>query len=186
MLMGRRRQRNWWSLGTVTVIAVIVVWGLYLMWRSPERDDLATYGAFALAVVVIVAGWFTWAWRKGKSGQPAAATDAGDLDRVADQLAPAVQAQWEKAARERGLTDVDPIRVTWGKPSLPMAGPLAAATASQRVAPIPGLPAAGESELAGGDIQGLHAVYGGLRSERLIITGPPGSGKTGAAILLIL
>jgi hypothetical protein len=184
--MGRRRSNNWWSLGAVTVITVIVLWGLYRVWRSPQRDDLATYGAFALAVLVIVGGWLTRAWRKGKSGQPDAAADAADLDRVADQLAPAVQAQWEKAARARGLTDVDPIRVTWGRPSLPMAGPLAAATASQRFAPIPGLAPAGQAELAGGDIAGLHAVYGGLRSGRLIITGPPGSGKTGAAILLIL
>jgi len=40
--------------------------------------------------------------------------------------------------------------------------------------------------LAAGDLGDLHSVYGGLGSGRLVIAGPPGSGKTGAAVLLLL
>lgn len=184
--MWRGRFRNWRSLGAVTAIAIIVGWLLYLIWRSPSRDDLATYGAFALPVVALVAGWYVWAWRKGKAAGAADELGSEELDRTADQLAIAVQAQWERAASERGLTEVDPIRVTWSRPSVPMTGPLTAAVGSERFNPLPGLAAAGAAALTSGQIGDLHAVYGGLRSGRLIIAGPPGSGKSGTAVLLLL
>jgi hypothetical protein len=40
--------------------------------------------------------------------------------------------------------------------------------------------------LRGGRLRDLHAVYGGLGSGRLVIVGAPGSGKSGAAVLLVL
>ena len=184
--MGRRRLRNWWSLAAVAVIAAVVAWLLYLLWRYPRRDDLATYGAFALPAAVIVAGWLVWAWRKAKAAGRPAAPSSEEVDRAVDQLGAAVQAQWKKAAEERGLTGTDPIRVTWGRPTLPMAGPARAATGSRRFSPLPGLASAGEAELSSGQAADLHTLYGGLRSGRLIIAGPPGSGKTGAAVLLLL
>ena len=187
MLMGRGRFRNWWSLGAVAAIAVTVAWLLYLVWRTPYRSDLATYGAFVVSVVAIVVGWVawawrTWAWRKGTVG-PASSEN---LDRVADQLADTVQAQWTSAAGGQGLIGTDPIRITWGRPSLPMAGPVAAAVGSHRFPPLPGLAPIREADLASGQAADLHTVYGGLQSGRLIIAGPPGSGKTGTAVLLVL
>jgi hypothetical protein len=56
----------------------------------------------------------------------------------------------------------------------------------RHAAPVPGIPAVQEQRLRAGSIADLHAVYGGLGSGRLIIAGPPGSGKSGAAIMLIL
>ena len=97
----------------------------------------------------------------------------------------AVKTQWERAAGERGLV-AEPIPVTWGRPSLPLAGPIAAAAGSRRFAPLPGLPPVREAQLAAGRIDDLHAVYGGLRSGRLVIAGAPGSGKSSAAVLLVL
>jgi hypothetical protein len=169
----------------VAVIAMAVFWLRYV-WRSPHRIDLATYGAFAVAVVALAAGWIAWAWRRARPSP--AGRDAGgeDLDRVADLLAEAVHRQWTLAAGARGLTGADPMAVTWGRPSLPLAGPVAAAAGSQRFDPLPGLAPAGEARLAAGQISDLHAVYGGLRSGRLVIAGPPGSGKSGAAVLLVL
>jgi hypothetical protein len=183
--MGREQLRNWWSLGAKTGIALVVGWLLYLVWQSPppRRDDWSTYGAFALAVAAIVVGWLARAWQKGKTGRIAGSES---LDDVADHLAAVVQAQWKKEAEERGLTGADPIRVTWGRPSMAMAGPAAAAVGSRRFGPLPGLTAAGEAELASGQAADLYALYGGLRSGRLIIAGPPGSGKSGAAVLLVL
>jgi hypothetical protein len=51
---------------------------------------------------------------------------------------------------------------------------------------LPQLAPVGEAELAEGLVTDLHAVYGGLGSGRLVIVGKPGSGKTGAAVLLVL
>jgi hypothetical protein len=184
--MGRGQFRNWWSLGAAAVAAVAVAWLLYLLYRSPRRDGLSTYGAFVFPVAAVVFGWLAWAWRKGKGAQTAAAADSAALDRAADELAAAVEAQWKTAAEERELTGADPIRVTWGRPSLPMAGPPTAAAGSHRFSPLPGLAAAAEANLESGNAGDLHALYGGLRSGRLIVAGPPGSGKTGAAVLLIL
>ncbi len=42
------------------------------------------------------------------------------------------------------------------------------------------------TQLESGQVSDLHALYGGLGSGRLIITGTPGAGKSGAAVLLIL
>jgi hypothetical protein len=76
--------------------------------------------------------------------------------------------------------------VRWQRPSLPVAGPESAAVSSERFAPLPLLPATGKQRLRAGRIGDLQAVYGGLRSGRLMIIGPPGSDKSGAAVLLIL
>ena len=180
----RGRIRGWWPLAAVAPFVIGAFWLLYVVWQPQRRIDLATYGAFAVPVVTLVAGWIAWAWRATTNpAGPAAASR--DVDRVTDLLAMAVQAQWQRAAGERGLV-AQPIPVTWGRPSLPLAGPVTAATGSRRFAPLPGLTPARETQLAAGQIDDLHAVYGGLRSGRLVIAGPPGSGKSGAAVLLVL
>lgn len=92
----------------------------------------------------------------------------------------------EKKAGKRELLEPPPIPVTWRSPLAPLAGSAAAAAESQRFPPLPKLAPVGEAQLAGGEITDLHAVYGGLGSWRLVIAGEPGSGKTSAAVLLIL
>ena len=176
--------RRWWPLAAIGSFLVATSWLLYMVWRSPDRIDLATYGAFAVPVVTLVAGWIVWAWRARTSpvGSP---TTGQDLDRVADLLAMAVRTQWERAAGERELV-TEPIPITWVKPSRPLAGPIAAATSSRRFDVLPGLTPVREAQLAAGHIDDLHAVYGGLRSGRLVIAGASGSGKTSAAVLLVL
>jgi hypothetical protein len=175
---------GWWPLIAIAAIAVAGFWVLYAVWRAPHHEQLIAYGSFAVAVVTLMAGWIASAWRA--RARPAAPAAAGpDLDHVADLLAVAVKTQWEQAAGERGLAD-EPISVTWGRPTLPLAGSAAAAAGSRRFSPLPGLTPVGEAQLAAGQIDDLHAVYGGLGSGRLVIAGAPGSGKTGAAVLLVL
>jgi hypothetical protein len=184
LLIVRGRIRGWWPLAAIGSFLVAALWLLYMVWRSPHRIDLATYGAFAVPVVTLVAGWITWAWR-ARTSPVSSPTTGQDLDRVADLLAMAVGTQWERAAGERELV-TEPIPVTWGKPSRPLAGPIAAAASSRRFDVLPGLTPVREAQLAAGQIDDLHAVYGGLRSGRLVIAGAPGSGKTSAAVLLVL
>jgi AAA domain len=155
---------------------------LLVVWLSSDRMDWATYGAFAVAVVAIVPDVFAWARRNS----PGSATSDEELSRVLKGLAVAVRTQWEKAAGERGLTGAVPIAVTWADPSLAVAGPARAAASDERLAPLPGLPPAGTAQIKSGHVSDLHALYGGLGSGRLIITGPPGSGKSSAAVLLLL
>ena len=184
--MARGWLRKWWPLVSVAGLSAGVIELLYLLFHARNRDDLSTYGAFAMPVVLLVGGWLAWAWRKGSTSRPADAAVVEALDTFADRLGDAVQAQWKQAAEERGLTGVDPVQVTWGRPSQAIAGPATAATGSHRFDPLPGLPETRELELTAGNAGNLHALYGGLRSGRLVVAGPPGSGKTGAAVLLLL
>lgn len=169
----------------IAVILAATAWLLYVVWRSSHRSDLATYGAFALSAITLAAGWMAWTWRASKGGARPGTSDQRLLQTM-DLLATEVTKQWNQAASERGLLAPEPIPVQWGRPSLALAGPTAGATDSQRFAPLPGLPRAGKATLAEGQISDLHALYGALGSGRLVIAGPPGSGKTGAAILLLL
>jgi hypothetical protein len=145
--MGRQRRHGWWPLWAVIGIAAVVAWVLYAVWRSRQRTDLATYGAFALPVATIVVGWIVWAWRKARTNPQYSALDSDSLDRATNQLATAVLKQWEKAAWERELTTADPIQVSWGRPSLPMTVPLTAAVGSRQFDPLPGLEPFEETQL---------------------------------------
>jgi len=166
-------------------ITVVTVWLVYAVWRSPHRDDLATFGAYAAAVAVIAAGLIGRVWRN-QSTRDTAGSGLAELDRLTDLLAGAVKEQWTRAAADRGLLEPEPIPVRWEKPSLPLAGPTSAAAGSRRFPPLPGLAVIGQQQLRAGRLRDLHAVYGGLGSGRMVIAGAPGSGKSGAAVLLLL
>jgi len=135
-------------------------------------------------VAGIAAGWIGWVWRARSQGSEV--VSGQELGRLADLLAGAVDVEWTRAAGERGLLEPEPIPVRWQWPAAPFTGPVAAAVSSTRFAPLPGLAAAGEQRLQAGQVSQLHEVYGGLGSGRLVIAGGPGSGKSGAAVLLIL
>jgi hypothetical protein len=122
------------NLRPVLLAALIVgaaTWVLYAVWRSPHRSDLATYGAFAVALAVPVAGWIAWVWRR-RTKQQAQSPDLPELDHLTDVLAEAVREQWEQAAGERRLLEPEPILVCWRMPSQAVAGPVAAAVGSTR------------------------------------------------------
>jgi hypothetical protein len=92
----------------------------------------------------------------------------------------------DAAAADRGLLVPEPIPVRSRRPSVPLAGPAAAAVAARRFGPLPGMTLVTAAQLARGDIGDLHRLYAGLGSGRLVIAGAPGAGKSGAAVLLIL
>ena len=168
------------SIVVVIAIAGTLVW---VVWRSPQRIDLSTFGAFAVAVIVPVTSLVVYLTKVRQ------ADDTGrgrPLSEVADSLAVVVTEQWTRAALERRLLQPEPIRVQWERSSRPLAGPVSAAVESRQFRPLPGLSLAVPRQLRGGRLQDLHAVYGGLGSGRLVIIGEPGSGKTGAAVLLVL
>ena len=174
-----------WPAIAVVAIAGVTIWLIYVVWRSPRRDDLATFGSFVAAIAVVAAALTARTWEI-RARQARSTLSAAELDQLSDLFAGSVKDQWTRAAADRGLLQPDPIPVQWKRSSLPVAGPSAAAVGSRRFTPLPGLPAAGQQRLRGGRISDLHAVYGGLGSGRLVISGAPGSGKSGAAVLLVL
>ena len=179
------RARGLWPFAAAGAIAVVTVAGLAVVWRSPHRADLEGFAGLAISAAGIAAGWIVWVWRH--KGSPGSGGVSGqELGRLADLLAGAVDQEWTRAAGERGLLEPEPIPVRWQRPAVPFAGPVAAAVASTRFAPLPGLAAAGAQRLRSGQVSELHEVYGGLGSGRLVIAGGPGSGKSSAAVLLIL
>ena len=178
------RARGLWPFAAAGAIAVVTVAGLGAVWRSSHRADLEAFAGLAISVAGIAAGWIGWIWRARSQGSEV--VSGQELGRLADLLAGAVDVEWTRAAGERGLLEPKPIPVRWQRPAAPFTGPVAAAVSSARFAPLPGLAATSEQRLQAGQVSELHAVYRGLGSGRLVIAGGPGSGKSGAAVLLIL
>jgi len=112
------------------------------------------------------------------------------VDELADLLAAEVLRQWTRAASDRRLEVPAPIPVKWIKSRLAVAGPIREAVGSlrdpPRFPPLPGLERVTGARLRSGQLRDLHRVYGGLQSGRLVLLGSPGSGKSAAAVLLLL
>jgi hypothetical protein len=177
------KARRLWPVAAIAAIAAGTGLLLYAVWRSPHRNDLIAYWGLVATVVTIATGWISWAWRT-RARTSAGAVQGAAADHVADVLARAVAGQWMRAAADRGLLVPEPIPVRWRRPSVPLAG--AAAAAARAFGPLPGMISVTAARLIEGDIRDLHQLYAGLGSGRLVIAGAPGSGKSGAAVLLIL
>lgn len=112
------------------------------------------------------------------------------LDQAADALAVAVRGQWETAALERGLIHPLPLPVRWRWTRLAVTGPVSDAVgdakSNARFAPQPGIERVTADRIGAGRLRDLFSIYAGLDSGRLVIVGPPGAGKTAAAILLVV
>ena len=172
-----------WPLAAIAVVIAVAGILVWAVWQSPHRGDLSTFGGFVVAVIAPVASLIFYLAKLRRPGDTGLSRPLSEL---ADSLAAAVMEQWTRAAQERRLLQPEPIPVRWARSPRPLAGPLSAAVGSRQFPPLPGLPAAAAGRLRGGQLQDLHAVYGGLGSGRLVIIGGPGSGKSGAAVLLIL
>ena len=173
-----------WPYVAVGAIAVGSLAGLVAVGLSRQREALEGFGGLAISVVGIATGWIAWIWRAG-SRQANDVVSGQELGRLAGLLAEAVNKEWTGAATERGLLVPDPIPVRWQRPAASFAGP-ADIVDSTSFAPLPGLAAAREQRLQEGQVSELHELYAGLGSGRLVIAGGPGSGKSSAAVLLIL
>jgi hypothetical protein len=166
----------------LAVAIVAIVAGLVLLWQSPHRNDLATFGSLVLAIIALAGPLIVYLAKV----RPQREAGQGRTLDAADLLAGAVEDQWTGEASDRGLLQPGPIPVRWATPSQPYAGPVSAAAGSRRFPRLPHMAAVGPGQLREGQISDLHAVYSGLGSGRLVIVGAPGSGKTGAAVLLVL
>lgn len=168
--------------------AVALVLGGWVVWvalmDAPDRGESSTFGQFALAAATMVLLLWDLLVKVFKR------TDAPDTDLLADGLARAMRVQWEHAAADRRLLLPAPLPIRWERCAEPVAGPVAAAVVPRggqaQFDPLPGLAPVTAAKLRSGDRKALHRIYGGLASGRLMLVGGPGSGKSSAAVLLLL
>jgi hypothetical protein len=102
--------RGLWPIIAVVAIAGGTVWLMYAVWRSPHRNDLASFGSYAAAIAVIAGGLITRAVQV-RAGQRGDATSVPVLDHFIDALAGSVKEQWTRAAADGGLLEPEPIPV---------------------------------------------------------------------------
>lgn len=172
-------------LAVTCLITLGAVW--WILWvtllEPTEKSTASGYGQFVVAVVVAVCSLAVWVVRTfwSRTAEP--------LDRLADRLAARMHERWTKEAHDRDLL-VEPLPIRWHQAALSVAVPVAAATSTRggrpRFDPLPGISVITSTTLQEGDRSTLYDVYGGLPSGRLVITGDAGSGKSAAAILLLL
>ncbi|MGH3720813.1 MAG: hypothetical protein ACRDRI_18595 [Pseudonocardiaceae bacterium] len=155
------------------------LWDLY--WN---RADLS-YWQLVVAVVSAVPSMVTLV-KDSRVTRVPGEDDRSERDRLADRLADAVQEQWDQAATARRLQQAEAIAVRWTQSATPVAGSASDVTDSTRFPLIPGFAETRQEQLRSGRLRDPHTVYAGLRSGRLVIVGPPGAGKSGAAVLLVL
>ena len=99
----------------IAAIVVGTIWLMWVVWQSPHRSDLATFGAFAAAVLTIAAGLIAWAKNIGPRRHGGESRQR-ELDHIADLLGVAVKDQWTGGLGS--AAQPEPIPVRWqGRPS---------------------------------------------------------------------
>jgi hypothetical protein len=152
---------------------------------AKDQGSAATLIRTLLPVVTAAASVAVWLWARRLPPE----SSRLPLERAADELAVQVHQQWERAATDRGLMHPAPIYLRWRWSQRQVTSSVAAAmgrTGNVRFSALPGVVPITVEKLQAGGLEHLFSVYGGLDSGRLIILGGPGSGKSGAAILLLL
>jgi hypothetical protein len=70
-------RRLWHPMGTGGLLLVV--------FDSSKMVDLATYGAFAVALIAMAAAVVRWSWQRARAGRAGAAGDDG-VERAVDRL----------------------------------------------------------------------------------------------------
>ncbi|MEU5870659.1 NACHT domain-containing protein [Glycomyces sp. NPDC047369] len=146
---------------------IVAAVSAYLGWRAAGPPALTVLAC--LAAVTAFVGWVLSLHQEAKARSASA-------DGTARDLAKLLARQWNTAARQRGLADPSPIPVAWKATARPIA-PSDADVAGAVTAPGP----AWES----GTADDIAERWRRIPSGRLVILGPPGSGKTSLAVLLV-
>lgn len=137
--------------------------------------------------IIVVCFWIALGFRFRDSTPPGVDSPASTVidwpqrkNSAVALLAAAIRTQWNDEATMQGLNQPIPIRLRWSSTKRPIAsGPLPAtdgiATAQRQV-----------KDAIRGDVDNIAPVFRGLSTKRMVIVGPPGSGKTVLAMLLTL
>ena len=157
--------------------------------RSPVAAATILAGdlaAVALAVTLLLAlgAW----WQRGRPGGTGRVSTAAQAAAAADRLADEMADRWRQEATRWRIVTPAPVSIRWRWVAEAAALPDVTIVSAPGVGPppLPGLAEPGEV-LGAGVVTRLHdEVYARLPHGRLVLTGGPGAGKTGAMILLLL
>lgn len=171
--------------GLLVGLAILLVGGFGLLVvrirEAPGGGQSATLQIWSFALTALGALITLVNWVSGLPGR----VRRRSADERLRLLADASGEECTRAADERGLRHPAPLPIRWRLSTAAVAGPTSGARYS-RFDPLPGLTEISDRGLREGGQEELHRVYGGLPSGRLLLIGPPGSGKSSAAILLLL
>ena len=179
--MSTRWRRIWAWVGMLGLVVIGLAIARYV-WTAQKKPDAVTVVGGLFAMLAATAPLLRWLWKRQARAEP---PSEESLNLVAGRLAKQVNDQWSRAAGDRGLQAPAPMPVRWrwceGVTNRP-----ADAVRSSRFEPLPGIPPASTETVQAGGLTDLLKVFGGLASGRIVIVGEPGSGKSAAAILLLL
>jgi hypothetical protein len=181
----RQLVRTVLALGAIAVLVIAVI----LIFRFQEHPSVIT-GVTVGPVALGVLSWIIQCWRKGRNGEAEQATTPEQADAAADCLAEETADYWRREAAARRITTPVPALVPWqwGPDALSVSRGEAAVVPSPGTgpAPLPDLRRPGRIRSSGAVTHLYDEVYARLPYGRLVLTGGPGSGKTGTMILLLL
>jgi hypothetical protein len=183
------------ALALIAIVMVSSGAAAIFWWIQSSRDpvDTATVAAAYLAVaaiaVTLLAPVGPW-WWKSRDGAADHGSTPVQAAAAAEWLARATADRWQQEAGARRIITPAPatVRWRWVSDQLTASRSEVAAAPLPGVGPLPLSDAARPSEvLASGVVRRIHdELYARLPNGRLVLTGGPGSGKTGAMVLLLL
>ena len=181
LLVARARLTRWRN-GIIAVVMLVLPWMILILVPSSHLDVGSTV-AISIGLSTL---WLTWALYR-----EAVKANALSLPSVADSLAEAVRELWINEARVRSLNEPYPLPVSWvaAEKSLTVRWDGLLRTADSGVGwPSRSLGrswAVGPEELAGKDNE-FADVFSMVPTERMVVLGEPGAGKTSLMVRFIL
>jgi hypothetical protein len=162
------------AAGVVVILAVLGGVSAFILVgdSSQEQDHRAQVWGTLLTAAGIAVPLMFWASRTWIRSRSVGVVSPEQRVAAADHLAAKTKAYWGDQARRQGITPAAPVAVRW------RAGP-------EDLAPATALGQA--SALSEGVVTAWYDdLYGRLGTDFLVVLGAPGSGKSGALLLLLL
>jgi hypothetical protein len=177
--------------GAVLWALLVLPWAIALILiRRHHHLDVGDVGVLIAVSLGLPTLWVAWAAYRGPR-RSAVAGSGLSMAQVADQLAVAVDAQWNAEAVIRRLNDPYPLPVSWVAADASLCDSwdslVKLATSGAGWPPPPAAPtwAADPDDLAGEDTE-LVKVLARVPTGRLVVLGEPGAGKTMLMVRLVL
>lgn len=180
-----------WVAVVVTLAAVVIMY--VLGGPGPEMPDRAQISGALLAAIVMVPPGVWWAWTHRHATVSRTSTST-QVEAAVELLATRTFDYWSREMTRRGIQNPAPVPVrwSWAADDIALRWQDFVASSSLSTDPVP-LPGSrfghgnADQVLDSGLVTQLHEeVYSRLSHGWLVLIGPPGSGKTGAMILLLL
>ena len=191
---GRRRRRRRWRRRSLIVSIIAVLWSAALLaivaLLYKQGAQKAAEWAGVLGSVTALAAFTEPLVERAvarssikKPGGSEPADQVAGLHRAAEQLAHVVHSQWSAEARMRRLQDPWPLPLRWTAAEEDLADH---ADVVFKHWPQGSAPTATGPETLSGQLAEAVDLYERLPGKRLVVLGPPGSGKSVIAMTLTL